>query len=228
MVNLVRNLSFLKDRIHTFHRYPLGVSCKQREGALWFCLQAYLTCVAFSSEFLRTVSSFRHCLSTRCFHLCPYSSRTSRIAGEIRRFESRGGQKRRKPQTVTALAQRRGDCLGEYTYCLLINVPSCPPLLVALGLLARANHTRKCNPYVTCVELERSLLWCLQTSAIYQAKKKLQSIEQANSKKISSEELIKYAHKISASNAVAAPPNWAPGKLLLLTYCGHETKKSAV
>ena len=52
----------------------------------------------------------------------------------------------------------------------------------------------------------------LQTSAIYQAKKKLKSIHQANSNKVSSEELIKYAHKISSSNAVAAPPNWAPGQ----------------
>lgn len=29
---------------------------------------------------------------------------------------------------------------------------------------------------------------------------------------ISSEELIKYAHRISASNAVCAPLNWVPGR----------------
>ncbi|KAL4220186.1 Mediator of RNA polymerase II transcription subunit 4 [Mactra antiquata] len=50
----------------------------------------------------------------------------------------------------------------------------------------------------------------LQT-AIFQAKQKLDSIKQASEKKISSEELIKFAHRISASNAVEAPPTWAPG-----------------
>ena len=49
------------------------------------------------------------------------------------------------------------------------------------------------------------------SSAIYQAKQKLSGINQANKHKISSEELIKYAHKISASNAVAAPPTWTQG-----------------
>ena len=50
-----------------------------------------------------------------------------------------------------------------------------------------------------------------QSTAIYQAKQKLSSIGQANNRRISSEELIKFAHRISASNAVAAPPTWAPG-----------------
>ncbi|XP_062592931.1 mediator of RNA polymerase II transcription subunit 4-like [Saccostrea cucullata] len=49
------------------------------------------------------------------------------------------------------------------------------------------------------------------STAIYQAKQKLTAINQANKKKISSEELIKFAHRISASNAVASPPTWAPG-----------------
>lgn len=49
------------------------------------------------------------------------------------------------------------------------------------------------------------------STAIYQARQKLDAIEKANNKKISSEELIKFAHRISASNAVAAPPTWAPG-----------------
>ncbi|KAK3096064.1 hypothetical protein FSP39_022687 [Pinctada imbricata] len=48
-------------------------------------------------------------------------------------------------------------------------------------------------------------------TAIYQAKQKLTAINQASSRKISSEELIKFAHRISASNAVASPPTWAPG-----------------
>ena len=46
---------------------------------------------------------------------------------------------------------------------------------------------------------------------MFQARQKLTSVSQANSGKISSEELIKYAHKISASNAVAAPPGWTIG-----------------
>lgn len=51
----------------------------------------------------------------------------------------------------------------------------------------------------------------LLSTAIYQAKQKLQSIEKANARAVSSEELIKYAHRISASNAVAAPHNWQQG-----------------
>ncbi|ELU18352.1 hypothetical protein CAPTEDRAFT_225323 [Capitella teleta] len=49
------------------------------------------------------------------------------------------------------------------------------------------------------------------STAIYQAKAKLKAVTQANGRKISSEDLIKYAHKISASNAVAAPSTWAIG-----------------
>jgi mediator of RNA polymerase II transcription subunit 4 len=61
--------------------------------------------------------------------------------------------------------------------------------------------------------LQRSLkeTESILATAIYQAKQKLQAINQASSRKISSEELIKYAHKISASNAVAAPSTWNIG-----------------
>ncbi|XP_032833741.1 mediator of RNA polymerase II transcription subunit 4 [Petromyzon marinus] len=48
-------------------------------------------------------------------------------------------------------------------------------------------------------------------TAVYQAKEKLKSIERAKKGAVYSEELIKYAHRISASNAVAAPLNWMPG-----------------
>uniref|UniRef100_A0A8C1K5Z5 Mediator of RNA polymerase II transcription subunit 4 n=1 Tax=Cyprinus carpio TaxID=7962 RepID=A0A8C1K5Z5_CYPCA len=48
-------------------------------------------------------------------------------------------------------------------------------------------------------------------TAVYQAKEKLKSIENARKGSISSEEIIKYAHRISASNAVCAPLNWVPG-----------------
>ncbi|XP_033638303.1 mediator of RNA polymerase II transcription subunit 4-like isoform X1 [Asterias rubens] len=48
-------------------------------------------------------------------------------------------------------------------------------------------------------------------TAIYQAKEKLKAIDRANKGAISAEELIKYAHRISATNAVSAPLSWAPG-----------------
>nr|CAG4638745.1 EOG090X0DX5 [Cyclestheria hislopi] len=53
----------------------------------------------------------------------------------------------------------------------------------------------------------------LLATAIFQAKQKLQSISRANRKPVSSEELIKFAHRISASNAVCAPLNWQQGDL---------------
>ncbi|XP_014283898.1 mediator of RNA polymerase II transcription subunit 4 isoform X1 [Halyomorpha halys] len=48
-------------------------------------------------------------------------------------------------------------------------------------------------------------------TAIYQAKQKLQSINRANKRPVSSEDLIKFAHRISSSNAVSAPLTWQPG-----------------
>lgn len=49
------------------------------------------------------------------------------------------------------------------------------------------------------------------STAIYQANQKLQSIQKANKRPVSSEELIKFAHRISASNAVCAPLTWQQG-----------------
>lgn len=62
-------------------------------------------------------------------------------------------------------------------------------------------------------QLQRSLKESegLLATAVFQAKQKLNSVNKASSGKISSEELIKYSHKISASNAVAAPPGWTIG-----------------
>lgn len=48
-------------------------------------------------------------------------------------------------------------------------------------------------------------------TAVYEAKQKLQSIARANKKPVASEELIKYAHRISASNAICAPLTWQQG-----------------
>ncbi|KZS14454.1 Mediator of RNA polymerase II transcription subunit 4 [Daphnia magna] len=53
----------------------------------------------------------------------------------------------------------------------------------------------------------------LLATAIFQAKQKLQAIAKANSRPVNSEELIKFAHRISASNAVCAPLNWQQGDL---------------
>lgn len=49
------------------------------------------------------------------------------------------------------------------------------------------------------------------STAIYQAKQKLASIARANKRPVPSEELIKFAHRISASNAVCAPLTWQQG-----------------
>ncbi|XP_015930423.1 mediator of RNA polymerase II transcription subunit 4 [Parasteatoda tepidariorum] len=51
----------------------------------------------------------------------------------------------------------------------------------------------------------------LLATAVYQAKQKLQCHAKSSEKSVSLEELIKYAHKISCSYAVAAPHNWQPG-----------------
>lgn len=54
-------------------------------------------------------------------------------------------------------------------------------------------------------------LYNSQATAIYQAKQKLQSIARANKRPVGSEDLIKFAHRISASNAVCAPLTWQQG-----------------
>ena len=51
------------------------------------------------------------------------------------------------------------------------------------------------------------------STALFQARQKLTSISKANKRPVSSEELIKYAHRISASNAVCAPLTWMQGDL---------------
>ncbi|XP_046735184.1 mediator of RNA polymerase II transcription subunit 4 isoform X1 [Diprion similis] len=62
-------------------------------------------------------------------------------------------------------------------------------------------------------QLQRQLKEAEQilATAIYQAKQKLQSISRANKRPVPSEELIKFAHRISASNAVCAPLTWQQG-----------------
>lgn len=51
----------------------------------------------------------------------------------------------------------------------------------------------------------------LLSTSIYQAKLKLSSIERAKKMPVPAEDLIKYGHRISASNAVSAPLNWQQG-----------------
>lgn len=49
--------------------------------------------------------------------------------------------------------------------------------------------------------------------ALFQARQKLTSIAVANKRPCPSEELIKYAYRISASNAICAPQTWQQGDL---------------
>merc|ERR1719189_2064735 len=49
------------------------------------------------------------------------------------------------------------------------------------------------------------------STAIFQAKQKLDSIQRSKDNPVSSEELIRYSHRISASNAVCAPLTWQQG-----------------
>lgn len=53
---------------------------------------------------------------------------------------------------------------------------------------------------------------CFQSSAVFEAEKKLASIKRAEDNAVTAEELIRFAHRISASGAVAAPPTWVPGR----------------
>ena len=51
------------------------------------------------------------------------------------------------------------------------------------------------------------------STALFQARQKLASIHKANKRPVSSEELIKFAHRISASHAICAPLTWQQGDL---------------
>ncbi|KAB7505165.1 Mediator of RNA polymerase II transcription subunit 4 [Armadillidium nasatum] len=63
------------------------------------------------------------------------------------------------------------------------------------------------------VQLEKQLYEAAHTLsvALYQARQKLDSISRANKRPVNSEELIKYAHRISSTYSVAAPTNWQQG-----------------
>ncbi|CAL8113822.1 unnamed protein product [Orchesella dallaii] len=51
----------------------------------------------------------------------------------------------------------------------------------------------------------------LLSTALFQAKQKLDQIQKAQTHQVGSEDLIRFAHRISSTNAVAAPATWAPG-----------------
>ena len=51
----------------------------------------------------------------------------------------------------------------------------------------------------------------LLSTALYQAKQKYDQIMKAQQHSVGSEDLIRFAHRISSTNAVAAPLNWQPG-----------------
>ena len=51
----------------------------------------------------------------------------------------------------------------------------------------------------------------LLASALYQAKEQLKLFDEANERSVMSEDVIRYAHQISASCSTAAPLNWTHG-----------------
>ncbi|KRY28689.1 Mediator of RNA polymerase II transcription subunit 4 [Trichinella spiralis] len=61
----------------------------------------------------------------------------------------------------------------------------------------------------TCLIESESTL----TNAIFQANLKLKSIAQSELRKVSPEEVIRYAHRISAAYSVSAPMNWQVGDI---------------
>lgn len=67
------------------------------------------------------------------------------------------------------------------------------------------------NKEIECLQKHLKEAEYLLSTALYQAKEKLKSINQARKGAVPSEEIIKYAHKISAACATAAPLNWALG-----------------
>uniref|UniRef100_A0A8C4PWY4 Mediator of RNA polymerase II transcription subunit 4 n=1 Tax=Eptatretus burgeri TaxID=7764 RepID=A0A8C4PWY4_EPTBU len=91
-------------------------------------------------------------------------------------------------------------------------------LVVASGQVAAQQEVERLQEELHRYDVAiQQLQWQLKeaehilATAVYQAKEKLKSIEQAKKGSVMSEELIKYAHRISASNAVAAPLAWIPG-----------------
>lgn len=49
------------------------------------------------------------------------------------------------------------------------------------------------------------------STALYQARQKMDLIKKANKRPVYSEELIRYAHNISSQHSVASPYDWTPG-----------------
>ncbi|XP_032218683.2 mediator of RNA polymerase II transcription subunit 4 isoform X2 [Nematostella vectensis] len=72
-------------------------------------------------------------------------------------------------------------------------------------------HIAKKDEKILALEVQLKEAEQILSQALFQAKKKLTAIEKANKGSVSSEELIKYAHQISSSNAVEAPTTWMAG-----------------
>lgn len=64
---------------------------------------------------------------------------------------------------------------------------------------------------ITCMHDNFKNAEILQATTIYHAKELLKKMERAQAKPVGSEDLVKYAHKISASCSTVAPLNWSPG-----------------
>jgi hypothetical protein len=89
----------------------------------------------------------------------------------------------------------------------------CTQLYVLFLKLGDAHLWKQCFNYLLISPFNNLsiIIFSFQSTAIYQANQKLDSIKKAKENPVSSEELIKYAHRISASNAVSAPLNWQQG-----------------
>ena len=74
-----------------------------------------------------------------------------------------------------------------------------------------ADCFRTSSPFLRLVSASQFWFLPFQSTAVYQARQKLESISKAKQTPVNSEDLIRYAHRISASNAVCAPLNWEQG-----------------
>lgn len=142
----------------------------------------------------------------KLLHVSLHSGRTSALTEETGGIESRSRETWLGYKTFAEKPERSRE--HSCTYLIEIVIDRCSELATTTPCLFWSMLASVIGKLVVIV-IVQMLYW--QGTAIYQAKQKLASINQAKNRKISSEELIKYAHKISASNAVAAPSTWGPG-----------------
>ena len=67
------------------------------------------------------------------------------------------------------------------------------------------------NSKILCLQRHLKHAESMLATSLYHAKEKLKAFDRAKKDSIMSEDVIKYAHKISASCSTASPLNWTPG-----------------